>query len=132
MTAQAVLERPVETGESVSFRTETGSDEFRRAVLSAVLERRRATFAVEAQSAASVLAAAAPVRSFLMLMSLGQSGVSATVAPRFSEDTYAAMLDLARRLDEAGAGDLWRPVGLRMISLGEARHVFVSADMPVA
>lgn len=109
-----------------------GVDAFGMAALDALLRRERAVFAVEADSASAVTAVMSPLRTFLLLFGRAEGQVSATISPRFSEQTYPAMLDVISRLNDAGGSDAWRPDGSRSIAVGPSRHIFVSADMPVA
>ena len=115
----------------VARREAGGADEMARAVTGAVLERRAATFVVEADSVARVTEVMSPLRVLMLMMGRASGRVSATISPRFSEGTYPALLDVIARLNDTGAGDLWRPDGARTVAVGSARHVFVSADMPV-
>lgn len=102
------------------------------ALMASLLSRSPATFTIETGSVHDVTEFASPLRLFLLIAGRMSGGVSATVAPHFSEETYPALLDLVGRLDSSGASDLWRPDGGRTIAVGEARHMFISADMPVA
>ena len=101
------------------------------AVVAALLENRPATFVIEAAHAHEVNRFASPLRMFLLMSGKWSGGVSATVAPHFSEQTYPALLDLVGALNDSGAADLWEPDGARSVKVGKARHVFVSVDMPV-
>jgi hypothetical protein len=104
------------------------------ALMASLLSRSPATFTVETGDTGSVRAVtefASPLRLFLLMAGMVSGGVSATVAPHFSEETYPALLDLVGRLNGSGASELWRPDGARTLAVGEARHVFISADMPV-
>ena len=124
------LERPVV--ESAVRRGLPGSAEAGRAIMSALMRREAATFTIEVDSASRVREFASPLRMFLLVSGREAGGVSVTVAPHFAEQTYPAMVDLVGRLDGAGASDLWRPDGARSVALGEARQMFISADMPLA
>ena len=102
--------------------------------MASLLSRSPATFTIETGKTDSVRAVtefASPLRLFLLMAGRASGGVSATVAPHFSEETYPALLDLVGRLNGSGASDLWRPDGARSLAVGEARHMFISADMPV-
>jgi hypothetical protein len=68
---------------------------------------------------------------FLLMSGRWSGGVSATVSQHFSEQTYLALLDLVGALNDSGAADLWKPDGSRSVMVRQARHVFVSVDMPV-
>lgn len=104
------------------------------ALMAALLSHSPATFTIETGATDSVRAVtefASPLRLFLLMAGRASGGVSATVAPHFSEETYPALLDLVGRLNGSGASDLWRPDGARTLAVGSARHMFISADMPV-
>lgn len=108
-----------------------GSAEAGRAITAALMGRTAATFTVETGSSSAATEFASPLRLFLLMSGKALGGVSATVSPHFSEQTYPALLDLVSRLDGSGASALWRPDGARTVALGEARQLFISADMPV-
>ncbi len=108
-----------------------GPAEAGRALLSALMSRTASTFTVEANTTRSVTEFASPLRLFFLMSERISGGVSTTVSPHFSEETYPALLDLVGRLDDAGAKELWRPDGARTLAVGEARHIFISTDMPV-
>ena len=72
------------------------------------------------------------LRMLLLVMNRAGGSVSATVSPSFKGDTYPAMLALVRGFESSGASDDWRPDGPRSIRMGNAKHLFVSVDMPVA
>ena len=121
----------LEAKREVAERPAGGADELARSVTAAVLTKRAATFVVEADSVSRVTEVMSPVRLLMLMMGRAAGRVSATISPRFSEATYPALLDLIGRLNDAGAADLWQPDGARTVAVGPARHVFVSADMPV-
>jgi hypothetical protein len=101
------------------------------AVMAALLQNKPATFVIEAEHSHEINRFASPLRMFLLMSGRLSGGVSATVAPHFSEQTYPALLDLVGALNDSGAGVLWKPDGARSVMVGNARHVFVSVDMPV-
>ncbi len=107
-----------------------GREGFGRAVLAA-LAGDGGEFSVETSSPSALRRPATQLRLWLLVTRMNAGGVSATVSPEFLRDTYPAMLDLTRALDEAGLKGAWRPEGDRTIRLGEARHVFVSVDRPL-
>ncbi len=108
-----------------------GPVEAGRAITASLVSRTPATFTVEADSSYAVTGFASPLRLFLLMSERSSGGISASVAPNFSEETYPALMDLVGRLDGSGASDLWRPDGARTVALGGARQMFISADMPV-
>lgn len=130
------LDRPIVDASSVALRVSEQPDsdfvDVGRAITSALMSRIPATFTIEADSVSSVTGFASPLRLFLLMSGRNTGGVSATVAPHFSEETYPALLDLVSRLDGSGASELWRPDGARTVALGDAKQMFISADMPVA
>lgn len=126
MTAETRMVEPVQRSEiGLSESAEAG-----QAIMSALLNRSEATFTI-LTDARSVMEFASPLRQFLLMSGSHAGGVSAAIAPRFSEQTYPALLDLVGRLNGSGASELWRPNGARTVALGEARQMFISADMPV-
>jgi len=72
------------------------------------------------------------LRMLLLFMNRESGSVSATVSPSFRDDTYPAMLALVKGFQSSGASEDWRPDGPRSIRMGNAKHLFVSVDMPVA
>ena len=120
VVSPAVIQKPQDAGDPG------------HALMAALLSGRPATFTIEADSVHAVTEFASPLRQFLLMSGRLSGGVSATVAPHFSEETYPALLQLVSRLDSSGASDLWRPDGGRTLAVGDARHIFISADMPVA
>ncbi len=115
------LARPVHTAEQ---------EELGRALLKSVTAREGATFTVDVQDAAAVTDLITGLRSWLLVVGAGTGVASATVSPTFLRETYPAMLALVRELERSGA--TWRPSGPRTVQVGEAKHVFVSRDRPVA
>jgi hypothetical protein len=101
------------------------------AVMTALLKNKPATFVIEARDTHEINRFASPLRMFLLMSGRWSGGVSATVSPHFSEQTYPALLNLVGALNDSGAADLWKPDGSRSVMVGEARHVFVSVDMQV-
>jgi hypothetical protein len=71
------------------------------------------------------------LRMLLLFMNRNEGSVSATVSPSFQDDTYPAMLALVKGFQSSGASEDWHPDGPRSIRVGNARHLFVSVDMPV-
>lgn len=71
------------------------------------------------------------LRMLLLFMNRNEGSVSATVSPSFQDDTYPAMLALVKGFQGSGASEDWRPDGSRSIRVGNAKHLFVSVDMPV-
>lgn len=127
------LERPETEVSDVSVVEELAdSVEAGMAITAALMSRKPATFTIEATSVSDVTGFASPLRLFLLMSGKSSGGVSAAVAPHFSEETYPALLDLVGRLDGSGASELWRPDGARTVALGDAKQMFISADMPVA
>ncbi len=122
----ATIESPTPTR---SIHT-TEREEFGRALLKSITTREGATFTVDVQDAAAVTDLVAGLRSWLLVIGAGTGVASATVSPTFLGETFPAMLSLVRELERSGA--TWRPNGPRTVQVGEAKHVFVSRDRPVA
>jgi hypothetical protein len=72
------------------------------------------------------------LRMLLLFMNRDSGSVSVTVSPFFRGDTYPAMLALVKGFHRSGTTEYWRPDGPRSIRMGNAKHLFVSVDMPVA
>jgi hypothetical protein len=72
------------------------------------------------------------LRMLLLFMNRDSGSVSVTVSPFFRGDTYPAMLALVKGFYSSGTTEYWRPDGPRSIRMGNAKHLFVSVDMPVA
>ena len=72
------------------------------------------------------------LRMLLLFMNRDSGSVSVTVSPSFRGDTYPAMLALVKGFHSSGTTEYWRPDGPRSIRMGNAKHLFVSVDMPVA
>lgn len=101
------------------------------AIMESIVSGGGGSFVVDVSGVDPIHDFATSIRTWLLVAGIGTGGSSATVAPSFLGETYPAMLALVASLDRAGAGSMWRPDGPRTIRLGEARHVFVSADRPV-
>ncbi len=108
----------------------TEREELGRALLKSITAREGATFTVDVQDAAAVTDLISGLRSWLLVVGAGTGIASATVSPTFLGETFPAMLSLVRELERSGA--TWRPNGPRTVQVGEAKHVFVSRDRPVA
>ena len=108
----------------------TEQEEFGRVLLKSVTAREGATFTVDVRDAAAVTDLITGLRSWLLVVGAGAGVASATVSPTFLRETYPAMLALVRELERSGA--TWRPSGPRTVQVGEAKHVFVSRDRPIA
>lgn len=124
------LEKYEVESEAVTER-ESGFAEAGRAISAALVSRTAATFTIETDSSYLATEFASPLRLFLLMSDRISGGVSATVSPHFSEETYPALLDLVGRLNDSGARDLWKPDGARSLAVGDAHHMFISTDMPV-
>ena len=122
----ATVESPIPT----RIVNTTEREEFGRALLKSVTAREGATFTVDVQDAAAVTDLITGLRSWLLVIGAGTGIASATVSPTFLGETFPAMLSLVRELERSGA--TWRPSGPRTVQVGEAKHVFVSRDRPVA
>lgn len=105
---------------------------FCRAVAASIVTRAGLTFALDIAGGRAVIPLATPIRTWLLAVQMSTGGVAATVAPSFLSGTYPAMLALVQALNEAGLGAAWRSEGVRTLRLGQAAHVFVSADRSVA
>ncbi len=70
------------------------------------------------------------LRMLVIFMNRSDGAVSATITPSFLKDTYPAMLSLVKNFEKSGID--WKPDGPRSVAVGQAKHRFVSVDMPVA
>lgn len=110
---------------------ERQASDFTHALMKSLLDRDGATYTVDAASPRHVNRVATATRACMLFLGSGTGGVSATVSPAFVRHGYPAMLSLVGELNKAGAGDSWKPDGERSVRLGEAAHIFVSADSPL-
>lgn len=115
---------------SIQSALKSDRDEFGHAVMGA-LACDGATFSADVSSAMQVTGTATPLRLWLLVTRALAGGVSVTVSPEFLRDTYPAMLELSRALNEAGLKGTWEAEDERTFRLGKARHVFISVDRPV-
>ena len=106
-------------------------DELGQRIMQSAVSDDRETFAVKCRSVRHATDFATPMRSMMLTLSSAFGGISATVSPSLNLNTWPAMDQLVSALEEAGAGELWQPVGERSIAVGAARHVFVSVDNPI-
>lgn len=106
-------------------------DELGRLILESAVSSEGASFAVKSRSTWAATRFATPLRSILLTLSSGFGGVSATISPALLLHTYPAMDALVAELDASNASGLWQPIGERSLSMGEARHLFVSVDRSV-
>ena len=120
----AVMTRPVPS--------QAGADEFSRAVIDSVVNRRGDTLSITVRSELEAISISSSLELLLLTVGMGTGSVSARVAPSFLGDTYPAMRALTGALDEAGLSGLWTGVGGRSIRLGEAWQMFISVDAPSA
>ena len=105
-------------------------EELGRAVIKSVIDRDGSTYTVDVPDSTGVTGLATGLRAWLLIFGAGVGTASATVSPTFLGETYPAMLALVRKMEESGAD--WKPNGHRTIRVGNASHVFVSRDRPVA
>ena len=122
---QATLTRHAAVGENRQ------TVDFTHSLMKSLLDRDGATYTVDTASAAEVNRLSTPLRTFLLFLGAGNGGVSVTVSPSFLHHSYPAILDLVQELNESGMGDGWRPEGERTVRVGEALHMFISADSPL-
>jgi hypothetical protein len=122
----------VETGVSAS---ENGLNAALAQIVQSVTNRDShgaTTITVDLEQGESAQDFSTRLRMLVMFMNRDKGSVSATVSPSFKDDTYPAMLALVQGFQRSGASEDWRPDGPRSIRMGNARHLFVSVDMPVA
>ena len=106
-------------------------DELGQRIMQSAVSDNRETFAVKCRSVSLATDFATPMRSMLLTLTSAFGGISATVSPSLNLNTWPAMDQLVSALEDAGAGELWQPIGERSIAVGSARHVFVSVDNPI-
>ena len=106
-------------------------DELGQRIMQSAMSNERDTIAVKCRSVSQATDFATPMRSMLLTLTSGFGGISVTVSPSLNLNTWPAMDSLVSALEEAGAGELWQPVGERSVAVGAARHVFVSVDNPI-
>ncbi len=106
-------------------------DELGQRIMQSAVSSECDTFAVKCRSVSQATDFSTPMRRMLLTLTSGFGGLSVTVSPSLNLNTWPAMDLLVSALEEAGAGELWQPVGERSIAIGAARHVFVSVDNPI-
>ena len=106
-------------------------DELGRRIMQSAVSDERDSYAVKCRSVSHATDFATPMRSMLLAMTSGFGGISATVSPSLNLNTWPAMDMLVSSLEDAGAGELWQPIGERSIAVGASRHIFVSVDHPI-
>ncbi len=106
-------------------------EELGQRIMQSAMSHERESFAVKSRSVSHATDFATPVRSMLLTLSSGFGGINVTISPSLNLNTWPAMDALVAALDEAGAGELWQPIGERSIAIGAARHLFVSVDNPI-
>ncbi len=106
-------------------------DELGQRIMQSAVSDDGESFAVKCRAVSLATDFATPMRSMLLTLSSAFGGISVTVSPSLNLNTWPAMDQLVSALEEAGAGELWQPVGERSIAVGAARHVFVSVDNPI-
>lgn len=106
-------------------------DELGERIMQSAVSTERETITVKCRSVSHATDFATPMRSTLLTLSSAFGGISATVSPSLNLHTWSAMDMLVASLEKSGAGELWQPIGERSIAVGNARHVFVSADNPI-
>ena len=107
------------------------SDDLGQRIMQSAVSEVGGSFAVKCRSVRHATDFATPIRSMMLTLSSAFGGISATVSPSLNLNTWPAMDMLVSALEDAGAGELWQPVGERSIAVGSARHVFVSVDNPI-
>ncbi|MBT3942315.1 MAG: hypothetical protein HOC77_03640 [Chloroflexi bacterium] len=107
-----------------------GADEFSRAVIDSVVNKRGETLSISVQSEAEAISISTQIELLLMTVGMGTGSVSARVAPSFLEHTYPAMHSLTTALDGAGLSGLWTSAGGRCVKLVESWQMFISVDAP--
>ncbi len=106
-------------------------DELGERIMQSAVSPECGSFAVKCRSVSHATDFATPMRAMLLTLSSAFGGTSATISPSLNLHTWPAMDTLVASLEKSGAGELWQPIGERSIGVGNARHVFVSADNPV-
>lgn len=106
-------------------------DELGQRIMQSAVSDDRESFAVKCRSVRQATDFATPMRSMMLTLTSAFGGISATVSPSLNLNTWPAMDQLVSALENAGAGELWQPIGERSIAVGAARHVFVSVDNPI-
>ena len=109
----------------------TDRDELGQRIMQSAMSPERDSFAIRCRSVHDATRFATPMRSTLLTMSSGFGGISATISPSLTLNTWPAMDALVASLEQSGAGEIWQPIGERSVSVGAARHIFVSVDNPI-
>jgi hypothetical protein len=123
------------SGRDVASASENGLNAALAQIVQSVTNRdshEATTITVDLEEGESAQDFSTRLRMLVMFMNRDKGSVSATVSPSFKNDTYPAMLALVQGFQRSGVSEDWRPDGPRSIRMGNARHLFVSVDMPVA
>ena len=106
------------------------SDDFSRAVIDSVVNKRGETISISVRSEAEAIKISTRIELLLMTVGMGSGSISARVAPSFLEHNYPAMRSLTEALDGSGLSGLWSSQGGRSIRLVESWQMFISVDTP--
>jgi hypothetical protein len=123
------------SGRDVASASENGLNAALAQIVQSVTNRdshEATTITVDLEEGESAQDFSTRLRMLVMFMNRDKGSVSATVSPSFKNDTYPAMLALVQGFQRSGVSEDWHPDGPRSIRMGNARHLFVSVDMPVA
>lgn len=108
----------------------TDLDELARRIAMSTVGNEAESFAVGCRSALAATKFATPIRGMALTLTSGTHAVSATISPNLLLHTYPAMEAMVDYLERNGDAP-WQPTGERAISLGAARHLFISHDAPI-
>ena len=98
------------------------------AVLDSVLNRKGLTFSVEMARQGGKNELSAQLEVLLLTLFMGTGGNLVKCSPTFKPQTVVSMMRLKERLNDAGYARFWIPELGYMVSLGQAREMFFSAD----
>ncbi len=102
--------------------------EIASAVLQSIQERRGHTFSVEIARQGGKNELSAVLEVTLLTLYISRGGTLVKASPTFKPQTVISMERLKRRLDDFGYAGIWRSEMGYMVTLGNARAVFLSAE----
>lgn len=99
-----------------------------RAIMDSVLGKKGLTFSVEIARQGGKNELSAQIEVLLLTLHMARGGSAVKASPTFKPQAIISMERLKRRLDDFGFGGIWRHELGYIVSLGEARQVFLSAE----
>ncbi len=102
--------------------------EVARAVADSVVNRRGLTFSVEIARQGGKNELSAQLEVLLLTLFIEKGGNAIKCSPTFQPQTFISLTRLKDRLNDWGYAELWKTEMGHILSLGNARQIFLSAD----